>query len=189
MSTTIKSIILSFILAIVAAILYRFATNLNRVDDNKLEDLPAFESKNFKGQTYDANGFIKYSFISDTITYYKKDNIVDVTKPVIFYYEYTDKDKYRTYQMQADFGSIKFNNFASLEGNIKVFPNFKDSFLSLIKTDKLHYDLNKGIISSKDYIEIIGPNFKNTGSNFKIDLNTKVFKIFEAPHATYNNVN
>ena len=189
MSTTIKSIIISFVLAIVAAVLYRFATNLNTVDENKLEDLPAFESYNFKGKSYDTNGFIKYSFISDKITYYKKDNIVDVTKPVIFYYEYTDKDKYRTYQMQADVGSIKFNNFATLEGNIKVFPNFKDSFLSLISTDSLLYDLNQGIISSKDYIEIIGPNFKNTGSNFKIDLNNKVFKIFEAPHATYNNVN
>ncbi|SPT69105.1 Lipopolysaccharide export system protein lptC [Anaerobiospirillum thomasii] len=187
MSTTIKSIIMSFILVIVSIVLYRFTTINDGNKDDIVANLPAFESSGFQGRSYSEHGDIKYEFSTSHVVFYKKDEVANIRQPQITYYEKLDNDRYRTYELTADEGTIKLHNFATLKGNILVVPKFKDAFISSIRAENMRYDLMKGIISSHDFIEIVGPNFKNTGSDFKIDLNKKQFRITDGPHATYFN--
>ncbi len=187
MSVTVRSMIIAAILIIAAGLLYRFSGVTGRLSDDEISSrFPTFEATQFTGEMYDETGQITHSMFSREVTYYKSRDLVDVTGVVGLFYDHEDVDQpFRGWQMSADKGELIINKHATLQGNIKVVPNFLGSMIKEITTPYVYYDIENNLVSSPQEIVLKGDNFINQGSNYVIDIKAKTFVIKDNPHAVY----
>ena len=179
--------IIAAILIVVAGILYNYSSMTGKISTDELnERYPTFVAENFVAEIYDNQGGLQYGMFSKDITYFQSKDLVQVNHITGMFYENKNHAApFRGWQISADRGEMVINNYAYLNGHIHVLPNFADAVVKEITTDNLHLDIPKNILSSPAAIYIRGNQFENTGSNYTIDLNNKIFLIKEQPHAVY----
>lgn len=184
MSTTLRSLIISILLVIITAIIFRLSNEKIDVDSSVLKNYPAFVSEDFKTKIYDKDGFLYMTFNAEKASYYKRDDLFYVDNASLNYFEKVD-NKLRSYQLNSNSFIAKPDSYVDLKGDIRIFPNFNDSFLENITAKSLFYDLKKQEITSKEQVNIKGKNFENSGYNLDINLKNKTIVISGEPHATF----
>lgn len=185
MSVTSRSLILSTILIVCAFVLYRLSTNTVKTSDNdSLDQYPTFTAINFDADSYNEDGLLTYSFKSDNVVYYKKQDLLNFSNPLGIYYDHKNTG-IEPWQITADFGTMILNKNVELDGNVVVVPLFTDAPITEFTTGYMHFDIVKNIITAPGKVNIKGTNFTNTGSNLTGNLTTKECTISGDPHAHY----
>lgn len=186
MSVTLRSIIIAALLSIVAGLMYRYSALTGQLSNAEIQvRYPTFEARNFTAEVYTDKGTITHSIFAHSVSFYKNRDLVRTTGLIGFFYNNEKNNVSQGWQLRSDQGEVIFNKEASLNGNIRITPNFPTATIKEITTPYVYFDMEKNVISSTSKITIKGQNFVNEGSDYSVDLNRKTFVIKDRPHAVY----
>lgn len=174
MAVTIKSTVIALVLFGGALGLYRYTQALD--DDDSLNDKAAkiYEADNFFATKYDAVGNKESSIKAKHVTFNEVTNIADFKYPILHSYKKNKQGDAEIWKLTGDIGRLQNNNYAKLKGHVELVPEFKDAAITKATSDNGYYDFKKNEISSKAKTTIYGQGWINSGTDFKIDLNTNV---------------
>ncbi len=181
---TLRSIIVSIILILVAVSLYTYS-NFNKVDESKsiIKQYPSFIANNFTTKVFDKDGFLKNKSSTQEVEYYSNKDLILATNSQIYMY---DKDStQKAYSLHADKTSFIVGKSGLLQGNVIIKPLSNDTTFSSITSDDVHINLIENKVYSDKELVIKGTSFENKGQGFVVNLDNKTIEIKGKPHATY----
>ena len=185
MAVTIKSTVIALVLFGGALGLYRYTQALD--DDDGLTDKAAkiYEADNFFATKYDAAGNKESSIKAVHVTFNEATDIADFKLPILHSYKKNKQGEAEIWKLTGDIGQLHNNDYAKLNGHVVLVPEFQGAAISKATTANGYYDLKNNEITSKDKTTIYGQGWINSGTDFKIDLNTNVMTYKGNVNATY----
>ena len=184
MAVTLKSTVIALVLFGSAIGLYRYTQSLRDDSDAGDKASKIYEASNFMATSYDAEGNKENSIKAEHVTFNEITDIADFKQPVLHSYK-KNNGKTEVWQLTGDSGQLHNNDYAKLDGHVVLVPEFKDAAITKATSDNAYYDFKNNEIRSKDKTIITGQGWINSGTNFKIDLNTNVMTYKGNVNATY----
>lgn len=185
MAVTIKSTVIALVLFGGALGLYRYTQALD--DDDGLTDKAAkiYEADNFFATKYDAFGNKESSIKAVHVTFNEATNIADFKRPILHSYKKNKQGEAEIWKLTGDIGQLHNNDYAKLNGHVVLVPEFQGAAINKATSANGYYDFKNNEITSKDKTTIYGQGWINSGTDFKIDLNTNVMTYKGNVNATY----
>lgn len=185
MATSVKSTVIAVTVLAAAVLCYRYSQNFLTQDATDVSQEKYYTAQNFTARVFDAQGQKIRELSADEVRYGDKSEIASFDKPVIRSYKVNKKGDVETWNLSGNTGEARSGDFADLHGDVELHPEFKGAALKNAKTDNLHYDFDSNTITSKDPTAINGYGWTNSGTDFKIDLNTDLMTYKGNVNATY----
>ena len=185
MAVTLKSTVIALVLFGGALGLYRYTQALNDDDSGNDKAAKIYEASNLFATKYNATGQKESSIKAQHVTYDEVTDIADFKQPILHSYKKSNQGEDEIWKLTGDIGQLHNNDYAKLNGNVVLVPEFESAAITKATSDNAYYDFKNNEITSKDKTIIHGQGWINSGTDFKIDLNTNVMTYKGNVNATY----
>jgi LPS export ABC transporter protein LptC len=185
MSVTKKSILIAVLFAFISSAIYLYTLTLKTQEVKDMSGLPTFIATDSNGTLFDKTGKITRTMIASRTEFYDQGNMYHFDDPLITAYNYKDTDKPNIWHLKGQKGKMKSNDYAIVNGDVVIYPGFKDAVIDKATADNLVYSFATDEVTSKDLVTIYGHVFQTEGTNFKFNLSSNVMSYKGKPHATY----
>lgn len=185
MSVTKKSILIALLFAIISSSIYLYSLTLKKLEVKDMSGMPTFIATDTNGTLFDENGQIRRTMLSTKTEYYDQRKLYHFEEPLITAYNHKDKENPNLWHLKGHKGKMVSNDYAIVEGDVVIYPGFRDAVIDKATADNLVYTFATDDVTSKDLVTIYGHVFKTEGTNFKFNLSTNVMNYKGKPHATY----
>lgn len=185
MATSVKSMVIAVAVLAAGVLCYRYTQNqlVQDTGDQSIEKF--YTATGFSARMFDQNGTKVRELFADAAAYGDKSRVATFEKPVIRTFRVNKKGQTEVWNLSGDTGEARSGDFADLHRNVELHPEFQGSALKNATTDNLHYDFHDNTVSSPDKTAINGHGWTNSGTDFKIDLNTDLMTYKGNVNATY----
>ncbi|MBO6258295.1 MAG: LPS export ABC transporter periplasmic protein LptC [Succinivibrio sp.] len=185
MSVTKRSIILAVVLTILSVLLYEFSDSLNKTEEKDISSIPTLIGNNAHTIYYKQDGRVDNVLNAEYVEYYDSEKRLDLKKAHLDHYDYGSDPQGQVWCLESDRAKIFTGKVAYFRGNVKIFPDFAESDLKLIETEKADYDFQSRLVTSDITVTAHGINWIDSGYDFTADLNKETITYKGQPNVTY----
>ena len=185
MSVTKKSILIAILFAVISSSVYLYSLSLKKQEVKDMSGLPTFIATDTNGTLYDKTGKVSRTMLAAKTEYYDQRSLYLFDEPLITAYNHKDAGKPNIWHLKGQKGKMVSNDYAIVNGDVVIYPGFKDAVIDKATADNLVYNFSTDEVTSKDLVTIYGHVFQTEGTNFKFNLSNNVMNYKGKPHATY----
>ncbi|MBE6423551.1 LPS export ABC transporter periplasmic protein LptC [Succinivibrio dextrinosolvens] len=185
MSVTKKSILIAILFAVISSTIYFYSLTLKKEEVKDMSGLPTFIATDTNGTLFDKSGKVSRTMLASRTEFYEQRNLLIFDDPLITAYNHKESGNTNIWHLKGQKGRMVTNDHAVVNGNVVIYPGFKDAIINKATADNLVYNFTTEEVTSKDLVTIYGHVFKTEGTHFKFNLSNNVMNYKGKPHATF----
>ena len=198
-SVTIRAFIIGVTLIVAALGLYYYTSTLNRQPEPDRSSIPTLIGDGFHGIQYRPDGKVARKLSAQHVRYFDRQGLYELRRAHLTHYDYGAgvtgaagrstplkplKAEPRLWYLDCDEAEIYAGKVAHLRHNVHLYPDFPDSTLRRVATEKADYDIRNETITSEQVVRIFGRNWIDLGSDFTANLRTNQLTYKGKPNVT-----